>query len=243
MLVEGITILLLNRDVEEDGENWTKYILKISLWISIGSLGLKYIGHLIYANTGYSFQLFDILYLMVHGASDSLILFLLVLLSFGWTVTFLNSRDFDIYIPLGCMCGFIYMILTLLNKLSDGHDKHHMFDTIPAYIMIMFRMMIFTIFIYGDIRSYAKTVNGENKMKKYFIHLGVMGTIYMVIVPVAFMVIELIEEEQREHVMMLGLEIGRLVLFGWLAILSGWKYSSYRKVINKSFMEKDEKYY
>lgn len=75
-------------------------------------------------------------------------------------------------------------------------------------------------------------------MKKYFIHLGVMGTIYMVIVPVAFMVIELIEEEQREHVMMLGLEIGRLVLFGWLAILSGWKYSSYRKVINKSFMEK-----
>lgn len=43
--------------------------------------------------------------------------------------------------------------------------------------------------------------------------------------------------------MMLGLEIGRLILLGWLAILSGWKNSSYRKVLDSSFMEKESKYY
>lgn len=207
------------------------------MWVSVSSLACKYLGHLIYAGTGYTYIFFDIVYLLVHSVSDSIILFLLVMLAFGWTVTFLSHRDLDVYIPLGCMCGFIYMILTLLNRITEGHDKYHMFDTIPAYLMIFFRIMVFCLFIYATVRSFARCP--EKKMKKYFIHLGVLGTAFIIVVPVAIFGIELIEEEHREYVLMLGLEIVRLLLFLWLAVMSGWKDSSYRKVINTSFMEKD----
>ncbi len=91
------------------------------------------------------------------------------------------------------MCGFIYIILTIMNNIPEGHDKYHMFDTIPAYIMIFFRMAIFTVFIFGVIRSMAKTPHSETKIKSYFVHLAVMGTIYMIFVPLAFMLIELVE--------------------------------------------------
>ena len=66
---------------------------------------------------------------------SNVLIIILLLLSFGRTVTFKNSMDFDIYVPLSFMLGIVNIIMTLLNKITDGeYDKHHMFDTIPAYL-------------------------------------------------------------------------------------------------------------
>ena len=54
------------------------------------------------------------------------------------------------------MLGFINIILVVINKVSDPHDKYHMFDTIPAYIMLAFRIIAFCIFIYGCIKSIVR---------------------------------------------------------------------------------------
>lgn len=94
--------------------------------------------------------------------------------------------------PLGFMLGFIHMILTVLNKVTDGHDKYHMFDTIPAYIMIFFRLAAFAFFAFGIIKSIVRLKAEESKMKGYFWQLAVLGTIYMIIVPVAVIAVELV---------------------------------------------------
>ena len=57
------------------------------------------------------------------------------------------------------------------------------------------------------------------------------------------MVVELVDEEERQEVMVLWLEVIKLVLNGWLVYLVGSKVSSYRKVTDASFMEKEDKYY
>lgn len=78
-----------------------------------------------------------------------------MLLSFGWTVTFNNARDFDLYVPLACMLGFVHIIMTMLNKIADGeHDKYHMFDSIPAYIMLTFRTIGLITFLVGIGKSW-----------------------------------------------------------------------------------------
>lgn len=100
--------------------------------------------------------MFDVFYLLLHATSDSIMMVLLMLLSFGWTVTFKNARDFDLYVPLAAMLGLVNIIMTMLNKISDGeHDKYHMYDTIPAYIMIGFRMVGLLVFLVGIIRSWT----------------------------------------------------------------------------------------
>lgn len=43
---------------EKDEENWTKYLLRIALWIALGALGAKYLGHLIYFFSGRNYQFF-----------------------------------------------------------------------------------------------------------------------------------------------------------------------------------------
>ena len=51
------------------------------------------------------------------------------------------------------MLGFIHIILVVLNKVNDTHDKYHMFDTVPAYIMLVFRVIALFLFGYAVMRS------------------------------------------------------------------------------------------
>ena len=44
-----LIIFILRRDHEEEGDNWAKLLLKISLWFGFSSVLVKYIGHVIYA--------------------------------------------------------------------------------------------------------------------------------------------------------------------------------------------------
>jgi len=78
-----------------------KYLLKISLWISFGSICFKYLGFLLYAYvSGYDYQFFDFMYLLLHSSSEAIMIVMLILYAFGWTVTFKSTRDFDLYVPL-----------------------------------------------------------------------------------------------------------------------------------------------
>jgi hypothetical protein len=43
--------------------------------------------------------------------------------------------------------------------------------------------------------------------------------------------------------MYFGVELTRFALNVWLAVLCGWKKSAYRVIVDKSFMEKDGKYF
>jgi hypothetical protein len=54
--------------------------------------------------------------------------------------------------------GLINLILTLLNKITDGsHDKYHMYDTIPAYLLVFFKVITIMIFVGGCIRTYLQS--------------------------------------------------------------------------------------
>jgi hypothetical protein len=40
------------------------------------------------------------MYLLFHSIGDSVIVSILLFVAFGWTVTFINGKDFDLYVPL-----------------------------------------------------------------------------------------------------------------------------------------------
>ena len=132
-----------------------KWLLMISMCIEIISIAFKYSGFLVYAYfAGKDYAFFDFIYLLFHSISDSVILVLLILLAFGWTVTFKSTNDFDLYVPLTSMLGLVNVIMTVLNKVTDGdHDKYHIYDSVPAYIMLFFRLIGYFIFMGGIIRS------------------------------------------------------------------------------------------
>jgi len=100
---------------------------------------------------------------------------------------------------MGFMLGFVHVILVVLNKVTDGtHDKYHMFDTIPAYIMLFFRILAFGVFIWGIIKSIVKVKAEDTKLRNYFQHLLVLGGLYLGFLPVGFMLISFMEAAKRQ---------------------------------------------
>lgn len=49
IVLGGLMLKQLYNDKEDDGDNWVKWVLKISLWIAICSVVFKYIGFILYA--------------------------------------------------------------------------------------------------------------------------------------------------------------------------------------------------
>lgn len=168
---------------------------------------VKYIGFIIYAYVnGSEYQFFDFMFMLLHSVSDSAIIVILLLLAYGWTVTFKNSMDFDLYVPLACMLGMVNVIMTLLNKVTDGEpDKYHMFDTIPAYIMIGFRMLAFAIFIGGIVKISLNLKADETTLRRYVLELSILGTIYLTFLPASVYLVEFIDPKYRKDVMYIGI--------------------------------------
>ena len=88
------------------------------------------------------------------------------------------------------MLGVVNVLMTMLNKVTDGDiEKYHMFDTIPAYIMVSFRTVGLLIFIGGIVKSLLELSSQEQQVRSYFIHLCVLGVVYLTFVPVMMVVI------------------------------------------------------
>lgn len=207
----------------------------MSLWVGVTAIVFKYLGYLVYAyGRGVEYGVFDVFYLLLHATSDSILLVLILLLSYGWTVTFKNARDFDLYVPLACMLGLVNIIMTMLNKISDGeHDKYHMYDSIPAYIMIGFRCVGLVVFLVGIAQCWLQINKSSNKAKltNYFYQLTTIGFIYMTFVPIGFVAIRYVGNRYKKEVMFFAMELTRFGLNIWLAWLAGSKKSAYRAIL------------
>jgi hypothetical protein len=91
------------------------------MWIGLFSIIIKYIGFYLYAYVhGNDHSFFDFMYLLFQSTSDSIIIVLIILLGYGWTVHFNSNKDFDLYVPLVSIIGLLNIIMNLLNKVSDG---------------------------------------------------------------------------------------------------------------------------
>jgi len=167
-------------------------MLKISIWTGIISISFKYADYLIYAYAyGRHFPVLDIMYLLLHAISDVGIIFIVLFVSYGWTITFTKHKKFDLWIPISLIVAFVYVVVTAVNKTRDGHHtKFHMFDTFAGYIMVSFRVLFYLIFVSGIIRSYLKLSSRHSKLKRFFLQFALFGTVYLTFLPIAMVLVE-----------------------------------------------------
>lgn len=73
--------------------------------------------------------------------------------------------------------------------------------------------------------------------------MTILGAVYLAFVPIGFFIVRYVSSRYKKEVMFFGVELMRFGISYWLALLSGWKKSVYRSIIDSSFMEKDGKFY
>lgn len=77
-----------------------KLMMFAGIATQISSLVWKTFGFFIYVNTGSDYGFFHLIYLLMHSISESLVIGLIVLIGFGWTINFSTIKDADLYVPV-----------------------------------------------------------------------------------------------------------------------------------------------
>jgi len=68
-----------------------KYVMFIGTATQISSLTWKTFGFLIYIYSGTDYGFFHFIYLFMHSMSESIVIGLVILIGFGWTINFMTS--------------------------------------------------------------------------------------------------------------------------------------------------------
>lgn len=91
------------------------------------------------------------------------------------------------------MLGLVHVILTVLNKITDyDHDKYHMYDAVPAYIMLGFRCITLIIFLVGLIITIV-TIDKDHTITNYFVQLACIGGNYIIMIPLLMYIVNHIQ--------------------------------------------------
>lgn len=86
------------------------------------------------------------------------------------------------------MLGMFNVIITVLNKINDSeHDKYHMYDSIPGYLLVGFRCILIVIFLIGIILTYNKS---NPKKHQFIMEFGILGTIFIASLPLMLLYVD-----------------------------------------------------
>lgn len=134
--------------------------------------------------------------------------------------------------------GLITVILTLLNKITDGaHDKYHMYDTIPSYLLVFFKFLTIIIFVAGCIKTIIQSK--DNRIKQFMYEILILGGLYISSVPLVMLSVEYLPPSARKEWVFFLIELAKTFIIFLLAYMISYKKSGYRSVAlgDQSFMQ------
>jgi hypothetical protein len=205
MFIVGAWLVFHNKrdNIWGDDFDWARFLLLAGVGTNLSALFWKAVGFTIYYLNGHDYAIFDIFYLGLHSLSETVVLCLIVMIAFGWTINYLNGEDFDLYIPLSTifdfivtMFGLLNSIVTILNKINDSdHDKYHMYDSVPGYLLIGFRFIIMIVYVFGVTMTYR---NSNAKKRPFIMQFGILGFLYVVSLPLLIIMTEMFVKQRNQ---------------------------------------------
>lgn len=174
----GKTILEFYREfkTEETVEN-PLLPLVLSMNADLMHLGLMSI-HLFFVYLdGSGFFVLSVFARLFKIISQATMMWLLITIAYGWTVTYKNMQESDIYILSAIFVIMIHLLIAALTYIDDEeHHKFHDFGGVQGVILMVLRLIIFAAFVYG-IKETGKKAN--NKQKDFLWNLTVSASFYI----------------------------------------------------------------
>ena len=132
------------------------------------------------------------------------------------------------------MLGLINLILTLLGKINDGDsDKYHMYDTIPSYLLVFFRVCTVVIFAIGIIRLYLSSSKNA-QLISFIANFGFMGAIYFLSLPGIMLLASFLPVGSRKQIVFFSVELIKNTVNLILTWMVSSKKSKYKNIQHSS---------
>lgn len=141
----------LYKSYKQDEELDTPFLLGlVSLLFQNGSFLFEILHLLAYRENGEGVLAFQVLSQVASVCSQLTITVFLVLVSWGWTLTYRRLKKCEFYVPLIITIAIVHIVMVGLDNV-DTHtiDRYHSYDGVSGTIMLVLRIAIFAYYIFG----------------------------------------------------------------------------------------------
>lgn len=156
----------------------------------------------IYYFDGVGMYFFDYLSTIFSVLSQVLIISLIIMLAYGWTITFSNLHEHGYFVIEIGGTVLIHVLIAALTFIDNGeHHKYHDFEGFQGLLLVLLRLGMFGFFQY-KVRETLKVVARKNiPFMKGFI---VSSSIYMLSFPLFWLVSYLLNPHMRLKFIVFG---------------------------------------
>ncbi len=184
-------------------------MLCMTVLLEAAAIFFRWLHLLIFSYNGEGVAAFHIIALMSEVASQFVLSLLLIMLSWGWTVTYLDFYDADTYIPLIVLLLMFHLITAGLTELTnDAYHKYHDYEGIQGILLVVARIGMFIYFIFGMQNTRQKC---RAKARPFINFLSVTGSLYMLSFPLLIVISQICAHYVRHKVITLGTVIAQTV--------------------------------
>ena len=117
--------------------------------------------------------------------SHTLVMWLLLMIGYGWTISYEELEDKDIYIILMCFVIMVNMMISGLTFIDHGDAyKYHDYGGPQGFVLMSLRVLIWAAFMYGALQTKKSCPKKSQPFLKSFI---VSSTLYFLGFPVLWL--------------------------------------------------------
>lgn len=161
-------------------------VLILALVFEFFQIVFKLIHLSIYEFDGEGIPTIDVFSTICQVGSQVFIVTLLLLISFGWTITYNNLPEKETIIMFTGMSFIIHAIIAGLTALDkDQYHKYHDFSGIQGLILVILRICLFIVFCFGINLSSQDIKKTQAKFLRVF---TVAGSAYILAFPILYWV-------------------------------------------------------
>ena len=189
-------------------------MLSISIGIEVMSILMQTFHLCKYSYDGQGIVILDLMSIMAEVAAQFSMTLLLILISWGWTLTYRRFADIDLYIPLIGLLLMVHLVIGGLTYITnDAASKYHDFEGVQGILLICVRIGMFAYFIYGYKITYPRAIL---KVKNFLDWFVICGGIYLLAFPFFCLIALVCAHYIRHKVIVIGNLLMQLLAMAFL---------------------------
>ena len=206
-------------------------ILCIAVLMESVSIALQWIHLSVYGDNGEGVPTFDILSIMLEVASQFALTLLFILIARGWTITYTNFGNIDVYVPLVILLFLVHLIIAGLTYITnDANYKYHDFEGVQGLLLVLIRIAMYVYFLISFKETLTKCMP---KAKLFMTRFSIWATLYLLAFPILVVVALVCAHYVRHKVVTIGNLVTQIVAMLFLIVLLTSK-NEYFKISKRS---------
>lgn len=201
-------------------------MLNIAIGCQFLGLGFEVVHLWIYSYDGKGLIILHMLYQSLETISSAVTTILLIMIASGWTVSYKDFPEIDVYIPVALLVVVVNILIVGLGKITnDAYNKYTDYDGLTGYCIIAMRFLLFAWFFYLATSLY-KTATA--RLKTFLMNFSIISSIYFMSFPCILVISWFFEPASRNKVLIILTNLTQITFFVFLTHLYGESSTFYK---------------